>query len=134
MPNDFPLQMFRQFANPAARPAAFATNWRVTVIFKQIVVMRLFELLREFLEFFQREEQQLIGIDAFLSRSTNTLQEELDLMFQRCNLLLLLFQRGRELLRDGFVLCLGLFQLDAKAAKFALRLVQFALRLVQLVL
>ena len=110
MTNDFPFQMFRQLANPATPLAAFATSWRVVFIFQQIVVMRLFELRGEFLEFFQGEEQQLFGIDAFLPRATDTLQQELDLMFQRRNLLLLFFQRGGELLRDGFVLRLGLFQ------------------------
>lgn len=127
MPNDLAAQMSGQLAAAAARlAAATRTLWWVV---DQVVFRRaLRELLRDLLEFLQREQQQLIDIDAFLTRAADALQEEFDLMLQRSHLTLFIFERLRELRGNGFVLRLRLLELVVGLCKLPLRVRQLRLR------
>jgi hypothetical protein len=124
MPNDFTRQMSGQLAAAAARLAATLAR---SIVDQVVFRLALLQLLRDLLEFLQREQQQLIGIDAFLARTADALQEQFDLMLQRSDLTLFLLQRLRELLGNGFVLGLGLLELVVGLLELRLRVRQLAL-------
>lgn len=114
MTDDFSLQMFWQLADAARRLAATLAGCHVNQVF---VRLALLQLLGDLLELLQREQQQLVGIDAFLAGTADALQEKRDLMLERGDLTLFLFQRLRKLFDDRLML-------RVRFRKFTLRLRQ----------
>ena len=67
MPNDFSLEMIRQFADSAWRFSATRLLPRSDrVVIKKLVAASLAQLIRNLLELFQRKQEQLMRVDAFL--------------------------------------------------------------------
>lgn len=76
---------------------------------------RLFELFGQLLKFFDREQQQLIRINALLPRSTDGSQELSNVTLQRRDQLIFLCERPGELFGRGSVLRPGFVKLSFPA-------------------
>jgi hypothetical protein len=90
----------------------------------------LLQLGGDRLQFFQREEEQLVGVDAFLSGTLDPLQEQLDLMLQQGDLMRLLLERFGELLDGCLVLRFGclVLRFDCLVLRFGCLVLRFDFR------
>ena len=116
MADDLARQMFGQLADAAGGLAtALALSFVDQIVGRRALQRVLLQLRGDLLQLFQREQQQLIGIDPLLPRAANALQQQLDLMFERSNVAILPFERLRELFGDGLLLCVRFRKLTLRS-------------------